>query len=80
MARALNHDGVVRFGLVGSADILGIYRGGFFLALEVKTGEAEQTKRQLAFEKMIWSFGGHYYVVGSADEASECLDSMGKKG
>ncbi len=74
--RALTHDGVVRFGLVGSADILGIFIGGIFLAFEVKTGCGRQTRRQCAFEKMIAKFGGHYYVVGGADEVEKILDGI----
>ncbi len=76
MARALTHDGMIHFGLKGSADIIGIHEGGTFLAFEVKTGEARQSKAQLAFEKMMRDFGGIYMVVSSADEAEKWLDSI----
>ncbi len=74
VARGLTHDGIVRFGLVGSADLLGILRGGRFCAMEVKTGAARQSSRQVAFQKMIERFGGLYVVVRSADEAEAWLD------
>ncbi len=75
VARGLNHDGVIHFGLRGSADILGIYRGGYFMAFEVKTGRARQSKEQLAFAAMIRRFGGSYFVVSSADEVLKILDN-----
>lgn len=76
VGRGLNHDGVIHFGLKGSADILGIVCGGFFLAIEVKTGGARQTKQQLAFEEMIGGFGGYYLVVHSGEDAKAKLDSL----
>lgn len=76
MARSLDSERIVRGGLKGSADIQGIFLGGFFLGIEVKTGRGKQTKQQLAFEKMIKSFGGHYFVVSSADEAERVLDKL----
>lgn len=70
---------MVRFGLVGSADIIGILKGGTFLAIEVKTGKARQSKQQLAFQKMITDFGGHYLVARSVDDVLAFLQTVGKK-
>lgn len=55
-------DRVVRFGLKGSSDIIGIYKGKF-LGIEVKTGNAHQNKFQINFEKMICSMGGIYVLI-----------------
>lgn len=76
VGRGLTHDGIIRFGLVGSADILGIHEGGTFIAIEVKTGAARQTKEQRSFEGMIRKFGGLYIVVHSVDEAEKWLDEI----
>ena len=54
----------IKFGLVGSADILGIRAPtGQLIAIECKTGKARQSKEQKAFEKMITAFGGIYVVA-----------------
>lgn len=54
-------DRVVRFGLKGSSDILGIYKG-LFLGIEVKTGNAVQSKDQKNFQIMVEKMGGIYVV------------------
>lgn len=75
---ALSFSGhVTRFGLKGSADILGILRGGKFLAIEIKTGNAIQTEHQKSFQKMIESLGGIYWVIRSKKEALERISSLG---
>tara|TARA_R110002012_G_scaffold131849_3_gene284714 strand:+ start:1435 stop:1731 length:297 start_codon:yes stop_codon:yes gene_type:complete len=54
-------DRVVRFGLKGSSDILGIYKG-VFLGIEVKTGDATQSKDQKIFQRMLDMRGGVYVL------------------
>ncbi len=89
LARALTHNGKIKFGLKGSADIIGIgayhwaYTGpdkkppiGIFLAIEVKTGSARQMKQQAVFQAMIEKFGGYYLVARSAQEVQEWLDRV----
>lgn len=75
VGRGLSNDGVVRFGLVGSTDIIGLSHHGRFLAMEVKTGGARQSPQQKAFQAMIEKFGGLYAVVRQVDEAEKWLDS-----
>jgi hypothetical protein len=53
---------VIRFGLKGSSDIIGIYKGRF-LGIEVKTGNARQSKDQKRFQAMIDKMGGIYVVI-----------------
>ncbi|HUS87837.1 MAG TPA: hypothetical protein VMW91_00460 [Desulfosporosinus sp.] len=66
----------IRFGLKGSADILGITSDGRFIAIECKTGNAKQSKFQRAFESMILKMGGRYILCRSADETLEKIKSL----
>ncbi|MDR2337719.1 MAG: hypothetical protein LBE20_03605 [Deltaproteobacteria bacterium] len=64
----------VRFGLEGSADILGIIApDGKFLAIEVKQQRGRQSEKQKNFENMIKSLGGVYILAHSPEEALEKL-------
>ncbi len=76
VARALDHDGIIRFGLVGSSDILGIGNRGVFLAIEVKTGKAKQSKEQVAFMNMVAKFGGYYLVARSVEDVTIFLNAL----
>ena len=62
-----------KYGLVGGADIIGILNDGRFLAIEIKSGNAVQSKEQKNFEAMIKKFGGVYFVATSCDEALKKL-------
>lgn len=63
VARDLNYDDrIIRFGLKGSSDIIGTYKG-LFLGIEVKTGNAVQNKFQKNFEKRIRQIGGIYIII-----------------
>lgn len=62
VGKDLNSERVIRFGLKGSSDIIGIYKG-LFLGIEVKTGNAKQNKFQKNFEKMVCNLGGIYVIV-----------------
>jgi len=55
-------DAWVKFGLKGSSDIIGCYKG-LFLGIEVKTGRASQSSHQISFEKMIRQIGGIYVLI-----------------
>ncbi len=57
----MDSDRVIRYGLIGSSDILGIYKG-IFLAVEVKTGNAVQSGQQVRFQKMVDELGGIYII------------------
>jgi hypothetical protein len=65
----------VRFGLPGSADILGVIApSGKIIAIEVKTETGKQSAQQKAFAKMIRRMGGVYILARSADEAVKKLE------
>jgi hypothetical protein len=61
VGRAIDSDRIITFGLKGSSDILGIYKGRL-LCIEVKTGNARQSKQQINFQKMIDSQYGIYVI------------------
>lgn len=65
----------VTFGLKGSADILGIMRGGRFLAIEVKTATGRQSEHQKNFQNIIESFGGVYILARSVEDVKRRLES-----
>lgn len=54
---------VIRIGMSGAPDILGILQGGFWLGIEVKTGTGKLNKNQVNFRRMIEKFGG-IYILG----------------
>lgn len=67
---------MVRYGVIGSADISGILKGGKRLEIEVKTGKAVQSPRQIAFMNMIRAMGGCYCVTRSVEDAVKSLYSF----
>lgn len=59
----------VRFGLVGSADIIGIIAPhGRWLAIECKTATGKQRPEQKNFEAMIKKMGGVYILARSPED------------
>lgn len=66
---AFRGDAPIRFGLKGSADILGIIGpSGRFLAIECKVGKDKQREEQKNFEAMITKLGGLYILARSAED------------
>ena len=74
-----DHRGVpVRFGLVGSADVLGVAMpSGRFIAIEVKQPGARLTPSQKAFGEMVRAHGAVYVLAHSVDEAIDGLRAHG---
>ena len=64
---ALSMDGhrVIKFGVPGAPDIIGLRWPGQFIGIEVKTGSGRQNPDQVSFQKMIESLGGIYIVARS---------------
>lgn len=65
----------VKFGLPGSADIIGVNRFGRFIAIECKREDGELTPLQERYRDQVIAHGGVYVVVRSIDdlEASKVL-------
>lgn len=65
---------LIRFGIPGMADILGILRpSGRFLAIEVKSAIGRQSTQQVAFQRMVESCGGLYVLARSVDDAVQAV-------
>lgn len=65
---------LVSIGLPGMSDLFGIIRHGdvgIFIAIEIKTGNARQTKEQKAFERTVKSLGGIYILGRSTEQIKE---------
>jgi len=62
----------IAFGLVGSADIIGVCRGRA-VAIEVKAGRDRQRPEQVAFQRAWERAGGLYVIARSIDDARAAL-------
>lgn len=69
----------VRFGAVGSPDIIGVLRG-VPLGVECKSANGTQSDAQREFEAGFVAAGGVYLLVRSAAELSEKLDAILQSG
>jgi hypothetical protein len=69
------HGRLVKFGLVGSADILGVIgsEGGRLLAIEVKAPGGKRTQTQINFANMVIAMNGRYILARSVAEARDGL-------
>jgi len=64
----------IRFGVPGSADIVGLKRGGQFVSIEVKDGaHGRLSEAQAKWGLMVKSLGGLWIVARSAEDALEVL-------
>ena len=75
-ARSMDGERIISYGLKGSADILGICQGGRFVSIEVKTGSSKLKKEQLAFKRMVESYGGIYLEARSVDDVVKKLSEI----
>jgi VRR-NUC domain len=76
VGRALDNDRVLRWGLKGSSDIIGVGLGGKFIAIEVKTGKARQSEQQKNFQNMVNSMGGIYIVARSIQDVRDMVNKF----
>lgn len=60
---------LLRFGVVGQADITGIIRGGRRVEIEVKSDRGPSTPGQVKYGEMIVAHGGLYVVARCLDDA-----------
>jgi hypothetical protein len=66
---------MIRFGLKGSADILGILRGGRLCAIEVKTEKGKLSDDQIRFGLLISDYGGLYLVARTVADAIRAVEA-----
>jgi hypothetical protein len=69
---------LVRFGLPGTPDIMGIIGpGGRMLGIEVKDAKGRQRPDQKTFERVITSYGGIYILARCVDDVDRALAAIG---
>jgi hypothetical protein len=77
VARSMHDDeSLIRYGLVGSGDIAGFKQGGKAFFIEVKTGEAKQSKQQLNFEAVCKKFQVPYLLCRNVLDAIRFVDGI----
>ena len=59
----------------GGADIIGVLRGGRFLAVECKTGKATLTRGQRRWRAIVERMGGLYVVARCERDARAVLET-----
>lgn len=58
----------IRFAFPGASDILGMLKGGRFLAIECKTESGRASDEQLAFLAVVHRYGGLSFIARSIDD------------
>jgi hypothetical protein len=61
----------IRYGLVGSSDIIGMTPSGRFLAVECKSEKGKLTPHQLAFMGKVLQHGGIFILARSIDDLED---------
>jgi len=70
-------DRFIRFGKVGSSDIIGVLPDGRFLAVETKTPKGKPTPEQTAFLEKVRGLGGVAILARSFQELDTALRHEG---
>ncbi len=63
---------LIRYGLIGSPDILACFRGQF-IGIEVKSAAGKQREAQINFQRAFEKAGGLYVVARSVDDVLNAL-------
>ena len=65
--------GAVRYGLgIGSADLVGCYRGRFF-GVELKSATGRQSPEQIAWQRAVEQAGGLYVLARAGESVPELV-------
>lgn len=78
-AKSFDNDRVIKYGLKGSSDIIGITKNGRFLAVEIKIGSDKLRPEQVAFKEMVERNNGHHYVIRNEDEIKLMINDIKNK-
>lgn len=73
VGRSMTGDRVIKFGLKGSSDIIGITRSGKFLAVEIKVGKDNLRPEQLVFKDVVEKNNGKYFLIRNEDEINNMI-------
>ena len=82
VARDTRTGRMIRFGIPGTPDLIGIVSvGGIgaFLGIEVKSAKGKQTKAQKSFQSMLARMGGCYILARSVEDAERGLNAYVQK-
>lgn len=69
-------DRPIRYGKVGSGDIIGCLPDGRFLSVECKAGKNKQSKGQIRFQEDLEANNGVYILAYSGTDLEERLDEI----
>lgn len=75
-ARSFDDDRVIKFGLRGSSDIVGITKLGQFLAVEIKVGKDFLKPEQIAFKLMVEKNNGLHFTIRSEDQIKDMINDI----
>jgi hypothetical protein len=76
MARSFDTNRVVKFGLKGSSDVIGITRDGRFLAIEIKVGKDFLKPEQIAFKLMVEKNNGLHFIIRNEDQIKDIINDI----
>lgn len=68
----------IRFAFPGCSDILGMLKGGRFMACECKSTTGDATDDQLAFLSLVNKFGGLGFIARKADDVLRYIPLEGE--
>ena len=75
----MSTDVVIRYGVLGQADITGLLPTGRRVELEVKTGSGVLSDGQIKFSRMITEYGGLYFEIRDIPSALNFLRDANAK-
>ena len=81
VGKPLHGERVIRFGIKGGTDIIGIMKPtGRFIAIECKTGSGELEDDQKTFRDVVVAHGALYIEARHEDDVQWALDQLRLKG
>lgn len=75
-AKSFDNERVIKYGLKGSSDILGLTKSGRFLAIEIKVGKDFLKPEQINFKDTIERYNGLHFVIRSEDDIKEMIKCL----
>jgi hypothetical protein len=73
-----NGERFVRFGKVGSGDVIGVYHG-YFVSIETKVGRDTASQAQIEFAANVQAAGGYAIFARDVDDAAELFDMIDQR-
>lgn len=75
VARSMDGERIIKFGLKGHSDIFIISKGRAMFA-EIKIGNDKQNEDQINFERMVTNCGGKYFLIRDQKDIDEMIKSL----